>query len=199
MRIFLAGSSGAELSDVTLEVLYADGRVELVGIALDRVDPRELRLARPDLLISAAHRYLIRRPELEVPRLGAVGLHPGMLPQYRGSYPLWWALRNGESEVGLTLYRLGQGIDDGPVLRQSTVQVYSNDTFRSLYDRVVNDVPAHLAWLIETVERLDAIPPGHQQNERLATHFQAPSRPVRAVYRARWAARARLNRNAGRL
>lgn len=196
MRIYIAGSAGAEISDAVIRTLRGERGVEVVGIALGRMDPAELRNAKPDLLISAAHAYLIRRPELDIPRLGSVGLHPSVLPRYRGSYPLWWALRNGESQVGLTLYRLTEGMDDGPILRQASVAVRRNDTFRSLYARVAAEVPTLLKWLIDSIEGAGGLPPGTPQDERLATVVRTPGPAVRAIHRARWELRARLPRRA---
>jgi methionyl-tRNA formyltransferase len=187
VRIFLAGASGAELSVAAEAALRADPRVELVGVAVERIDASELRSARPDILVSAAHSYLIRSEELDIPSLGCVGIHPGMLPRYRGSYPLWWALKNGEPEVGLTLYRLGKGIDDGPILRQAVVVVHRGDTFASLYGRVVREVPKLVSWLLDTVAETGALPAGTPQDHRLATVVRTPGRAERAIWRARWA------------
>ena len=111
--------------------------IELVGLDLDRLDPARLRAATPDLLISAGHQYLIAPAEIAVARLGTVGLHPALLPRYRGSHPLWWALHNHETEAGITLYRLDAGIDTGPIIAQRVVPILPGDTFRSLYLRTV--------------------------------------------------------------
>ena len=79
--------------------------VDLIGISLERVDAADASHGQsPDILVSAAHRWILPAEVLAIPRIGAVGLHPSLLPAYRGSWPLWWALVNGEREVGVTAF-----------------------------------------------------------------------------------------------
>ena len=150
------------------------------------MDPARLRAAAPDLLISAGHRYLIAPAEIAVPRLGTVGLHPALLPRYRGSHPLWWALHNHESEAGITLYRLDAGIDTGPIIAQRVVPIVPGDTFRSLYLRTVKEIPSILAELQAAIARTGELPAGTVQDEapgdllRAAVGAPAPRQPPRA-------------------
>ncbi len=161
IRIYVAGAWDSMLTSGVLAGLIGAEGIELVGLDLDRLDPARLRATAPDLLISAGHQYLIAPAEIAVPRLGTVGLHPALLPRYRGSHPLWWALHNHESEAGITLYRLDAGIDTGPILAQRVVPILADDTFRSLYLRTVKEIPSILAELRVAIERTGRAAGGH--------------------------------------
>ena len=191
-RIYIAGAWDSMLTSGVLAGLVGAEGIELVGLALDRMDPERLRAAAPDLLISAGHRYLIAPTEIAVPRLGTVGLHPALLPRYRGSHPLWWALHNHESEAGITLYRLDAGIDTGPIVAQRVVPIVPGDTFRSLYMRTVKEIPSILAELQAAIARTGELPAGTVQDEALATYFGPPSeRQLRGSLVGRIGRRAR--------
>ena len=175
LRVYVAGAPDAPITHASLEALARDPRVDLVGLDLERLDPERLRTATPDILLSAAHRHLIRESELGIARFGTVGLHPALLPRYRGSHPLWWALHNGESEAGLTLYVLDTGIDTGPILGQVCVPIEPGDTFGSLYARTVTHVAPLLDELVTQVQMLGRLPDGRIQDESQATIFRAPT------------------------
>jgi len=192
-RIYIAGAWDSMLTSGVLAGLVGVEGIELVGLDLDRLDPVRLRAAAPDLLISAGHQYLIAPAEIAVPRLGTVGLHPALLPRYRGSHPLWWALHNHESEAGITLYRLDAGIDTGPIIAQRAVPILPNDTFRSLYLRTVKEIRPILAELQGAITRTGEMPAGTVQDERLATYFGPPSER-----QLRGSLLGRIGRRAGR-
>jgi len=192
-RIYIAGAWDSMLTSGVLAGLVGVEGIELVGLDLDRLDPVRLRAAAPDLLISAGHQYLIAPAEIAVPRLGTVGLHPALLPRYRGSHPLWWALHNHESEAGITLYRLDAGIDTGPIIAQRAVPILPNDTFRSLYLRTVKEIRPILAELQVAITRTGEMPAGTVQDERLATYFGPPSER-----QLRGSLLGRIGRRAGR-
>jgi methionyl-tRNA formyltransferase len=173
--VYVAGARDARITEAALTALVRNPAVDLVGLDFSRIDPARLRDAKPDLLVSAAHQFVIRDPELGVARLGSVGLHPALLPRYRGSYPLWWALRNHEREAGLTLYQLDPGIDTGPILAQERVEIVEDDTFASLYTRVAGCVAPLLDGLVAVARTTDALPAGFVQDESQATTVVAPT------------------------
>jgi hypothetical protein len=175
VRIYVAGANDAPITVAALEALARNPLADLVGIDFGRMDPARLRAAAPDILLSAAHEHFIRDAELRVARLGSVGLHPSLLPRYRGSHPLWWALRNGEHEAGLTLYLLDDGIDTGAVMAQAAVPIEPGDTFGSLYRRVAAEVAPMLDALVATVATEDRLPPATPQDNAVATVYGVPT------------------------
>ena len=64
------------------------------------------------------------------------GLHASLLPDYSGGAPLVWAIINGETNTGITLFQMKPGVDNGPVLGSRATRIDRTDTIRTLYERV---------------------------------------------------------------
>lgn len=198
LRILVLAAEGAPLGAAVTAALGGRSDVALLGPSADRQDPATIRSSGVDLLIAAGYERFVGRELREAPRLGALGLHPSLLPAYRGSHPLWWALRNGERTVGLTLYALDAGIDTGPVLLQREVATAGDDTFATLYARVCREAGPLLDALLDAVRDSGTLPASRPQPEAGASRYPAPGRPVRAVFKAWWALRPIVLRRGGR-
>jgi methionyl-tRNA formyltransferase len=75
---------------------------------------------RADLIISIRYRRILRDAAIATPKLGVINLHSGILPDYRGVMATFWAMLQGEPEIGTTLHRIvDAGIDTGPVIEIS--------------------------------------------------------------------------------
>ncbi len=96
---------------------------------------RKLSNLKADIQVVVAFRML---PEVvwNMPSLGTINLHASLLPKYRGAAPIHWAVINGETETGLTTFRLKHAIDTGDILLQEKVQIRIDDTTGSLYNRM---------------------------------------------------------------
>lgn len=95
-----------------------------------------LAQATPDVVFVAGWYNLISPAVLDLPLHGFVGVHYSALPAYRGSSPLVWALINGEKEVGYSLFRLTEGMDEGPLAAQGLVQVGPDDDVATVLERL---------------------------------------------------------------
>lgn len=91
-----------------------------------------LRL-RPDLVILAFVTDIIPASLLEVPTLGTICYHPSLLPRHRGASGINWAIIQGDTRTGLTIFWAEKGIDTGPILLQKEVAIGADDTTGSLY------------------------------------------------------------------
>jgi methionyl-tRNA formyltransferase len=80
------------------------------------------RLA-PDLLVAACFPWRVPPELLAVPRLGALNVHPSLLPVGRGPEPVFWTLRRGERQSGATVHLMDAGFDTGPIVAQGAVEV----------------------------------------------------------------------------
>ena len=120
-----------------------------------------LREAEPDVVVSAYFTQIIKSDLLNMPRLGCINVHPALLPQYRGSHPIFWALADGKTVTGVTVHLMDAGVDTGPIIAQERVAIESEDTHHALYERV-SRVGARLlrdALLIsQATGRIDARP-----------------------------------------
>lgn len=109
-----------------------------VQVPADINDPAlvaEIAAMRPDFLLSFQAAQLLKAALIEAPAMGAINLHFGPLPRYRGVAPIAWALINGETETGVTLHHIRVGVDNGPVISSMSVPIHPEDTGRTLYDR----------------------------------------------------------------
>ncbi len=95
----------------------------------------ELRSLNADIQIVVAFRML---PEVvwNMPPLGTLNVHASLLPQYRGAAPINWAIINGETETGITTFKLQHEIDTGNILLQEKTSIGENETAGELYDRL---------------------------------------------------------------
>ena len=91
-----------------------------------------LRAYDVDLAICTAFPWRIPADALAVPRLGIVNGHPSLLPRYRGPIPVAWAVRNGETEIGLTYHLMDEHFDTGNVLAQAAVPLGDEWSFDDL-------------------------------------------------------------------
>lgn len=173
VRIVVAGAAGSPLTEAAADALARDQRVDVTVLTVPLTVGA---LDGCDVLLSAGHTHYIGRELRETPRLGAVGLHPSLLPRYRGTHPLWWMLRNGETEAGLTLYHLVKDIDAGPIIDQVRVPIERLDSWGLLYARVCAQIAPMLDRFVTDVLAA-GIAEGTPQNEVLATVVHTP-RPI---------------------
>ena len=121
----------------------------------------------PDLLVSAGFPWRIPADVLALPRLGAINMHPALLPRYRGPAAIEWAFRNGDAEVGFTVHRLAPDFDTGPILAQARFPITDDDDIDSLVAKFGPVLPGLLGQALERVARGD---PGEPQDEAEATY-----------------------------
>lgn len=124
----------------------------------------------PDALAVVAFRIL-PRALFELPKYGAINVHPSLLPKARGAAPIQWTLLRGEKETGVTIIRLTKQIDAGGILRQERIPIAPEDDLGTLHDSLAN-IGARLL-----VETLDAIEDGTQLPPQQQDESQATSAP----------------------
>ena len=70
------------------------------------------------------------------PRLGCINIHSSLLPKYRGAAPINWAIAAGETETGVTIMQMDEGLDTGPILSQRSIRIGPNETSEELTVRL---------------------------------------------------------------
>jgi methionyl-tRNA formyltransferase len=90
----------------------------------------------PDLIVVAAFGLILGPTILNLPPLGCVNLHASLLPAYRGAAPISAAIANGDAESGVTLMRMERGLDTGPMLASSRLNIIETDTTETLTQRL---------------------------------------------------------------
>jgi methionyl-tRNA formyltransferase len=90
----------------------------------------------PDLILVVAFGQILTRRFIMIPRWGAVNIHASLLPKYRGAAPIQWAILNNEPVTGITVMRIEEGLDSGPILYQEEVPIQLDETAGHLHDRL---------------------------------------------------------------
>lgn len=93
---------------------------------------RIMKKMRPDIIISSFFDKIIKKKVLEIPPLGVINVHPGILPHYRGLYPYFWKLVHREKISGVTIHTMTEEIDKGRILAIKTFKIRKNDDVISL-------------------------------------------------------------------
>lgn len=126
----------------------------------------------PDLLLVFGCNWRLPQAVLELPRYAALNVHPSALPKYRGPSPVPWAIRNGDALMGLTVHRMTERIDAGPVLAQvSDIPIPDEVTSQDIWDLTKAVLPGLVTQAIDAAVRGD---PGTPQDESKAAYASFP-------------------------
>lgn len=96
----------------------------------------------PDLIIVVAFGQILKKDFLSIPRWGVINIHASLLPKYRGAAPIPWAILNNESQTGLTVMHMDEGMDTGPILLQEEIPILQDETFGQLHERLALEAGA---------------------------------------------------------
>ena len=90
----------------------------------------------PDLIVVVAFGQILKKRLLDIPDWGIVNIHASLLPKYRGAAPIQTAILNNEAKTGLTVMRMDEGLDTGPILLQEEHPIFKDETAGHLHDRL---------------------------------------------------------------
>jgi len=128
----------------------------------------EVRRLTPDVIVVAAYGQILPREVLEIPRLACLNLHASLLPRWRGAAPIQAAIAAGDSETGITVMYMAEGLDTGDILLQRSVEILPSDTGGSLHDRLAQVAPEALLESLQLVAAANA--PRIPQDNAFATY-----------------------------
>jgi methionyl-tRNA formyltransferase len=120
-------------------------KVRATELGLPVVQPTKLRTGEfgawvreqaVDVALVVAYGRILPKDVLDGPRLGCVNVHASLLPKYRGAAPITWAVVHGESESGVTLMKLDEGMDTGPTFARTATPVGPDETAGELSERL---------------------------------------------------------------
>jgi methionyl-tRNA formyltransferase len=97
---------------------------------------REIESLAFDAFVVASYGKILPAALLAMPSMGALNVHPSLLPRYRGATPIQAALLAGDTETGVTIMLMDEGMDTGDIVLQEHVAVESHDDFGSLHARL---------------------------------------------------------------
>jgi methionyl-tRNA formyltransferase len=91
---------------------------------------------RFDVFVLASYGRVLPAELLALPHLGALNVHPSLLPRYRGATPIQAALRNGDTETGVSIMLMDAGLDTGDIVLSERVAIVPGETYGELHDRL---------------------------------------------------------------
>lgn len=128
-----------------------------------------VRNLQPDLLVLGFVTSFVPIEMIDSARHGGINYHPSLLPKYRGGSAINWAIINGETETGVTIHFIDEGVDTGPILLQEAVEIGPDDTVKSIYFGKL--YPMGVRMLAEAVRLIrEGSPQPLAQDEQRASH-----------------------------
>ena len=144
-----------------------------------------LKTMQIDVLVSVAAPEVFKAPLLRSARLGAINIHSGRLPKYRGMMPTFWQMRHGESEVVITIHEMAERLDAGGVLATRTFPLKEQDVL----DRVITETKREGARAMIQVLRdaavVGSLPQAQPLDMAQASYFRFPDPDNVRAFRTR--------------
>ena len=183
MRILFMGTP--DIAAESLQALLGAGH-EICGVfTRDGSAAQIVRELAPEIVVVVAYGRLIPPEILSMPKYGCINLHVSLLPKYRGSAPIQWAVLNGDARTGVTIMQLNEGMDTGDILMVSPVDIAPEETSGELFDRVSAQGAATLLQCLQAIQAGAVTPTA--QNEAEAT-LAPPLTKEMAQFRFDWTA-----------
>ena len=123
---------------------------------IDRMGDAELaplRALRPDILLVGGFGVILKRPILDLPRIGCVNMHSSLLPRHRGPNPFSAVILGDEAESGVTFHVMDEGIDTGDILEQHAFPIEPSDTGLAVYQRSCALAGQHVVAVMDRIEK----------------------------------------------
>lgn len=127
-----------------------------------------LREKAVDVALVMAYGRILPLDVLSAPRRGAMNLHASLLPRYRGAAPINWVIVNGETQTGVSLMQMDEGLDTGPVFARHALDLFDTETAGGLAERMAT-LAAHVVRA-DLAAAVDGKLVAEPQDEALASH-----------------------------
>ncbi len=128
----------------------------------------DIAALNPDIIIVVAFGQLLPKKLLDLPPYGCINVHASLLPKYRGSAPIHWAVINGETTSGITTMYMDVGMDTGDMILKAEVPILPSDTTGSLHDKLKDLGEVVLSDTLKQIA--DKRAPRESQKETEATY-----------------------------
>ncbi len=138
------------------------------GKIRERTAAEQLRFLKPDAIVVMAYGQILPGEILRIPAVACLNLHASLLPRHRGAAPIQAAIEAGDSETGVTVMYMDEGLDTGDMLLKKTTPIRRRDTGGSIHDTLASLAPIALAEALTLLKQGRA--PREKQDASLATY-----------------------------
>jgi methionyl-tRNA formyltransferase len=156
----------------SFEPLASEHNIPLVYVTGKMSDPvylETLRQWQPDFGLVVGWYYMVPRSIRQLFPRGVAGIHASLLPKYRGGAPLVWAIINGETQTGVSLFYFDDGVDTGDIIGQRSVAIAPADTIKTVLRKATLASVELVRELVPAIRRGTA--PRIPQDHTAATSF----------------------------
>jgi len=122
-----------------------------------------LKRIQPDCIVVAAYGQILPKEILDLPKYGCINIHASLLPKYRGAAPIQHCILNGESETGVTVMQMAEGLDTGDMLMKQSIPIHENEIADELHDRLAQLGAEMILPVLEALEKNSLVP--EKQND----------------------------------
>ena len=141
---------------------------------ISKTGVEDLKALNPDVLVTCAYGQILSKEILDIAKYGVINIHASLLPKYRGSAPIQWAIINGEKQTGVTIMQTALGVDTGDILMQESTDIGEYETAGELFERLSNIGAKLIVKALNELEKGTLTP--IKQNEQDATHVKMLSK-----------------------
>lgn len=156
-------------------------KVRALAAGIQVIQPPKIRHAveklkafGADVAIVVAYGQILSRAVLDVPKLACLNIHASLLPRHRGAAPIQAAIRDGDTETGVTIMFMDEGLDTGDILLMKRMPITADDTGGILHDKLALQAPAALEEALDLLAAGN--PPREKQDDTQATHVRKLTR-----------------------
>lgn len=121
-----------------------------------------LRSLAPDLMVVVAYGQILPGTVLSIPRLGAINVHASLLPRWRGAAPVARAILAGDGQTGVTIMRMDEQLDHGPVLGMRATPIGDDEDAAALTSRLADAGAGLLVEILANFDRTHAVDQDHE-------------------------------------
>jgi methionyl-tRNA formyltransferase len=114
-----------------------------------------LKTLSPDLFVVVAYGQILSQEILDIPKIFSINAHASLLPRYRGAAPINWSIINGDSKTGITIIKMIDKMDAGPIISQETLDISEDDTSVTLEEKLSSLAAQFLLDAIKSIENKD--------------------------------------------
>jgi len=113
---------------------------------------QEIKSYNPDMIVVVSYGKFLPKTILDIPKYGCLNVHPSLLPKYRGSAPIQWAIINGDKTTGTTIMKMNEKMDAGDIILQKEIDILEDETTGELWNRL-SEISSKL--LLEAISKIE--------------------------------------------
>ena len=130
---------GKKISFSEVKAVALENNLEVLQPASlkDAEIQKSINNLEPDIILVVAYGLLIPKTVLDMPKLGCINIHASLLPRWRGASPIESCIAAGDSESGITMMKMSEGLDEGPILRKFACHLDEKETLETLEKKFI--------------------------------------------------------------